>query len=42
MQTSTLILIVLALLAASLVSQLSVLRGIKRINVAAIVRERSL
>ena len=42
MQTSTLIVIVSAFLTAALLSQLPVLRGIRRINVATIVRERSL
>ena len=42
MQTSTVVLVVLAVLAASLVAQWSTWRGLKRINVATIVRERSL
>ena len=42
MQTSTLVLVVLAVFAASLLAQWSAWRGLKRINVAAIVRERSL
>jgi ABC-type lipoprotein release transport system permease subunit len=42
MQTSTIMLVCVAVLAASLVAQWSTWRGIKRINVATIVRERSL
>ena len=42
MQTSTVVLVVLAVFAASLVAQWSTWRGLKRINVATIVRERSL
>ena len=42
MQTSTLVLIVAGVLAASVVSQLPVLRGLRRIDVARIVRERAL
>jgi hypothetical protein len=42
MQTSTGGLVVLAVLAASVVAQLSTWRGLQRINVATIVRERSL
>ena len=42
MQTSTIVLVCLAVFAASLVAQWSTWRGLKRINVATIVRERSL
>jgi putative ABC transport system permease protein len=42
MRTSTYIVIVAGVLAASLVSQLPVLRGLRRIDVARIVRERAL
>jgi len=42
MQTSTVVLVVIAVLAASLLAQWSTWRGLKRINVATIVRERSL
>ncbi len=42
MQPSTIVLVVLALIAASVVAQWSTWRGLKRINVATIVRERSL
>jgi ABC-type lipoprotein release transport system permease subunit len=42
MQTSTVLFVVLAVFAASLVAQWSTWRGLKRINVATIVRERSL
>ncbi|HYL52751.1 MAG TPA: FtsX-like permease family protein [Acidimicrobiia bacterium] len=42
MQPSTVLLVVLAVFAASLVAQWSTWRGLKRINVATIVRERSL
>jgi putative ABC transport system permease protein len=42
MQPSTIVLVVLAVLAASVVAQWSTWRGLKRINVATIVRERSL
>jgi putative ABC transport system permease protein len=42
MQTSTLIVVTVGVLAASVVSQLPVLRGLRRIDLARIVRERSL
>jgi len=42
MQVSTIVLVCLAVFAASLVAQWSTWRGLKRINVATIVRERSL
>ena len=42
MQTSTLVLVVLAVFAATVIAQWSTWRGLKRINVATIVRERSL
>ena len=42
MQTSTVVLVCVAVFAASVVAQWSTWRGLKRINVATIVRERSL